>query len=90
MYFDGEGHHDFTLTPNFALDFARNGRVIPYVIGGVGWMHSDFRRFTTDDIFINGGFGAKLFLTEHIYFAPEIRSGWEPHLKLTGTFGFTF
>ena len=76
--------------PNVAFDFARSGRTVPYVIGGLGWMRSDFGRFTTDDVFLNGGLGIKLFLTEHIFFAPEIRAGWEPHLRLSGAFGFTF
>jgi hypothetical protein len=91
MYLGGDGdHYDITLAPHIAFDFVRSGKVVPYVIGGVGWMHSSFGRFTTDDIWVDGGVGVKLFLTDHMYFAPELRAGWEPHFKVTGTVGFTF
>jgi hypothetical protein len=90
MYLGGDGHHDLTIVPNVAFDFTRGGRAVPYVLGGLGWMRSDFGRFTTDDVFVNGGVGMKLFLTEHIFFAPEMRVGWEPHVRLSGAFGFTF
>jgi hypothetical protein len=89
MYMNGQGHHDFTLVPNIAFDFGR-GRVVPYVIGGLGWIHSDFRRFNTNEAFFSGGVGLKLFLTDRIYVAPDFRGGWEPHLRFTGTFGFVF
>jgi hypothetical protein len=89
MYMNSEGHSDFTLVPNLAFDFGQ-GRVVPYVIGGLGWIRSDFRRFETDDVFFSGGVGVKLFLTDRVYFAPEWRAGWEPHLSFTGTFGFVF
>jgi hypothetical protein len=91
MYFAGENNHwDIALTPNLAFDFRGGGSAVPYVVGGVGWMHSKFGRFTTDDVYVSGRFGVKLFMTPGIYFAPEIGIGWEPHVRISGTVGFRF
>ncbi len=86
-------HSDVVIVPNVNWDF-REGRVVPYVTGGAGWVRSEFRRFrpvfTVNEIFWQAGGGVKLYITDHWYVAPEARFGWELHFRAGAAVGYTF
>ena len=82
---------DFILMPNLVWEFRRGKKVVPYVIGGVGilnhresWDHFDWN---STGRFISGGFGTKVFLNERFFVSPEVRIGWEPHIRVGVTLG---
>jgi hypothetical protein len=41
---ESSNHNDMVIASNVNWDF-REGRVVPYVGGGIGWVHSVFREF---------------------------------------------
>jgi hypothetical protein len=83
----------YVFLANLVYDLADpERRVAPYVIGGVGLFHSRTRfplgpGFTANDPTFVGGTGARLNLTDRLYFFPEIRIGVEPNIYLTLTGG---
>lgn len=70
------------------------GRVVPYVIGGAGWVRSEFRQFrpvfTVDRLFWKAGGGLKLHLTDRWYVAPEALLGWDLHFRASAAVGYMF
>jgi hypothetical protein len=83
---------DFLLLPNLAWDFRRGTRVVPYLIGGAGLLHHretwDHSEWSASALIFAGGFGAKVFLNQRIFIAPELRIGWEPHIRVTCSIGY--
>jgi hypothetical protein len=87
------GHYDVVVVPNMNWDFRPSGRVIPYLTGGVGWMHSRDRRFfdfSYNQAFFQVGAGVKLRLDSRWYLAPEFRAGSELHFRAGVALGYTF
>lgn len=83
---------DVIFTPHVAFDFAgSNGRIKPYVIGGVGVLrHRSITgrgSFSSNSWSAGGGIGVKIFITKRIFISPEARLGWEPFLRVTGSIG---
>lgn len=83
---------DFVFLPNLVWEFRRGKRIVPYLIGGVGllhhketWDHSDW---SSSARIAEGGFGTKVFLKPRMFIAPEVRIGWEPHIRVTATLGY--
>lgn len=95
LYRDGTDK-DVGFQVNAAWDFARPGaRVVPYAIGGFGLLRTIFRfgqgpAFSTTDKMYNGGFGAKIYMNDHWFMAPEGRLGFEPILRLTVSVGYSW
>ena len=102
----GEHDRDLVFTPHVAFDLLDSrGRVVPYVIAGVGVEHhrdeftyNDFfngnvlvtRRVSENTISANLGVGAKLYLTDRLFIAPDVRVGHEPSFRATVSVGYTF
>ena len=86
-------HDDLAVVGNANWDF-RTGRVTPYVSGGIGFMRSRFRMFTptffSNEVFLQIGGGAKIYLNDTWFVSPEARIGWEPHVRLSIGVGYTF
>jgi len=90
---------DFMLTGNLTFDLLHplvSGppRLNPYLIvgGGLFQHRDDFRGATftsTEGAFTAGG-GLRVFLTHQVYVAPEVRVGWELHLRTSLAMGFHF
>ena len=86
------------VTPHLSLDFRRNSRIRPYLIGGVGWQRytnttryaSPNYEFSGNDWTWNAGFGVKMYLTPRAFLAPDFRFGQQPVARLTASIGFTF
>ena len=87
-------HHDWLFMPNVSFDFrSLNNRVVPYAIGGVGYLRvSDgfVRLFTVDTWVAEGGGGAKIYLNRGVFVAPEARIGSELYVRATISLGYTF
>ena len=82
---------DILFQPNIAYDFGRRGsKFQPYLIGGVGVVHTIQPRFTVTDWTFSGGAGVKIWMNERWYIAPEGRLGFEPILRLQVSFGYRF
>ena len=83
---------DFIVVPNLLWEFRRKDRVVPYLIGGFGLLHHRVRwgnyKMSGDFRMAHFGFGTKIFPNRRLFFAPEVRIGWEPHIRITGTAGY--
>jgi hypothetical protein len=94
LYLKGSsGHYDAALTPMLVYEWG-SGRVRPYVTGGVGLSWSRFggfgQSFTSKEGYIAVGGGAKIYLNDRWFVAPDFRIGWEPHIRVSGGIGYTF
>src|SRR5262245_52572697 len=91
--------------PNVVYEFYPSGyRVVPYLIGGVGvirhksvYYGSDFGTgapVTFDTSYTawtaNAGAGLKVFLSKHLFIAPEARVGVQPTLQASSSIGYVF
>lgn len=94
---------DYFFTPSVAYDLVSPTRkAVPYVIAGVGverhtgkFFGADFttgRPFVVDTAFttwsVGVGAGVKLFVTDRLYVAPEVRIGREPYARATVSVGY--
>lgn len=99
VYMIGPGHdRDLFVMGNVTFDAYRQSgsgarRVSPYfLVTGGYYLHRNrvgpFSFTSHEGGFTTGG-GVRAFVTDRIYVAPEMRLGWEPHLRATVTVGFT-
>jgi len=102
----GDNDRDLVITPHIAVDLMDSrGRFVPYVITGIGVEHhrdqftyNDFfngnvlvtRKVSSNTVSINAGVGAKLFLTDRLFVAPDVRVGYEPTFRATVSVGYVF
>ena len=102
----GQNDRDVVFTPHLALDLMPSkGRVVPYVLVGIGAEHHrdqityrDFfngnqlvtKRISGFTLSANAGVGAKLFLTDRLFIAPEVRGGHEPSFRASLSVGYVF
>lgn len=97
--------HDYVVQPNVVYEFnSHGGRVVPYLIGGVGvirhesvFRESDFvtgAPVTFDTSYTtwsaSAGAGLKVFLSKRLFVAPEARLGREPTARATVSVGYVF
>ena len=97
--------HDYVAQPNVVYEFHPRGtRAVPYLIGGVGVIRhkSVFRGYdfvtgapiTFDTSYTtwsaSAGAGLKVFLSKHLFVAPEARLGREPTARATVSIGYVF
>lgn len=97
---------DYVFTPHLAYDLNDpTKRFVPYLIAGVGIEHhqdqftfADFfndnkittRKISNNVVSANVGGGIKMFLTDHLFVAPDVRVGHEPSFRATLSFGYVF
>ena len=96
---------DYIVQPNVVYEFNSLGdRVVPYLIGGVGVIRhksvfhgSDFvtgAPVTFDTSYTtwsaSAGAGLKVFLSKHLFVAPEARVGYQPTARATVSIGYVF
>ena len=99
----GQNDRDYFFTPSVVYDVVEPTRkAVPYVLAGVGVEHhrgnffgADFNTgqpcvsdttFTTWSLGL--GAGVKLFLTDRLFVAPEVRVGREPYARATVSVGY--
>ena len=90
---------DLMLTGNLTFDLGRSGaagppRLNPFLVAGGGlFRHTDDFNgvaFTSTEAAFTAGGGLRVFLTDRVYIAPEVRIGWELHLRTSISVGFQF
>jgi len=96
---------DYIIQPNLVYEFKTSSdRVVPYLIGGVGFIrHQSVYRDTNfvtgapvtfDTSYktwtANAGGGLKVFISKHLFVAPEARIGYQPTLRATVSIGYAF
>lgn len=96
---------DFVVQPNVVYEFNRVAdRVVPYLIGGVGYIRHKSTYRDTDFVTgapitydtsyrtwtANGGAGLKIFVSKHLFIAPEARIGQQPTVQATVSIGYAF
>ena len=91
-YMIGPGtDRDLLVMGNITMDLREprgtaGARVVPYVLAGAGlFRHSQrFGRetFTSQEPGAAAGFGIRVRVTRQLSIAPELRLGWEPHLRI--------
>lgn len=102
----GAFDRDVLITPHIAFDITDpRGRFVPYVIAGIGAEHhrdqitfTDFfngntvvtKRTSGFTLTANAGVGVKLFLTNRLFVAPDVRVGHEPNFRATVSVGYVF
>jgi hypothetical protein len=95
----GEGKvRDYEFNLNVALDFLKTPRITPYVFGGVGFqLHRNRFQFGNTEFQIKetresfgGGIGGRIFLTDRLFVAPEVRLGLETLARVVGSIGYRF
>jgi hypothetical protein len=86
-YMVGPGSdRDLVATGNLWVDLTapdRSGpaRIVPFlVVGGGIFTHSE-RGCSSTEASLTGGGGLRVWITDHVYVAPEVRLGWEPHVR---------
>jgi hypothetical protein len=98
--------HDFIFQPNVVYEFHPRGTtVVPYVIGGAGVLRHKGRVLTGSNFFTgtpftldtsytswtaSAGAGLKVFLSKHLFVAPEARIGYQPTARATVSIGYVF
>jgi len=74
--YNSSADKDVVFLLNGAFDFrGRNARIVPYVTGGVGWVHGIRPRFSENETMVSVGVGMKAFLTNRLYISPDFRLG---------------
>jgi hypothetical protein len=95
LYMIGPGtDRDITAIPHISYDFRPGKPLRPYIIGGAGLLRHSQKfgntTFTSSEWTANFGTGVRIPLTPRLFVAPEFRIGFEPTMRITGVFGFTF
>lgn len=74
---------DLLLQANITRDLGKaTGRAVPYLIAGAGRIWTFNPRFTVSTWTAGGGGGARIFVTDRFFLAPEVRLGTEPIIRL--------
>ena len=96
---------DYIFQPNVVYEFHKRGeRVVPYLIGGVGYIkhksvYNDTNFVTGEPVSYdtsyttwtaNAGGGIKIFVSKNLFIAPEARLGIQPTVRATVSIGYTF
>ena len=93
-YLRGNGiDRDWIVTGNLTVDLLDGAgrRAVPYVIAGAGWatMQTEVGTgpYRSSEFALTAGGGVRITAGRRVYVAPEIRTGWEGHLRYGVTIG---
>lgn len=89
-------HSDLVLIPNIAWDFGGRS-ILPYVSGGVGLLRGSFKipgaldpSFSNTEPFYQVGGGAKFYISDRWFVAPDVRIGFEASVRITVGVGYSW
>ena len=93
VYMQAENDSDLFLTGKVVIDGFRDRAVSPYFVadGGLMLHRATFFRgapFWSQEGAASFGGGARFRLTPRVFLAPELRIGWEPHIRVGVTVGW--
>lgn len=94
-YMVGPGDdRDLFITGNLTFDVLRpapSRAATPYLVAGGGLFRHTNRllvgTFSSNEGAFTAGAGVRVMLGERAYLAPEVRAGWETHVRLTVAVG---
>lgn len=80
---------DLILGVNYVRDLGQaRGNVVPYFIGGIGYLWGFRPRFTESTGTAGAGFGVRIFLHNRFFISPEVRLGAEPVFRAQVNLGW--
>lgn len=83
---------DLFFTGKIVVEAAPAARASLYIVadGGLMLFHSDFLMdsFWVKEGAVSFGSGVRIRLTDRLYISPEVRIGWEPHVRGTIVVGW--
>ncbi len=83
-------HSDVVFLGNVVFDTRSPGaRVVPYFIVGPGVIRTNDRS-SNKGLFVSGGFGVRVQVTDRWYVAPDFRTGVEPHIRFSVGVGYVW
>jgi hypothetical protein len=88
------GDRDVFITAKAVVDFMPQRRASPYFVADGGFMaHRDEFVFSTGPYWskegaVSFGGGVRIDVTPRLFVAPEVRIGWEPHVRVTAVVGW--
>lgn len=102
IYMIGPGEdRDIFLTGDLWFDFIEPSpsgpaRVVPYLVVGGGvmfhrnFLHNEGAKWFAREPAVTGGLGARIAVNDRWYVAPEVRLGWEAHVRFSAAVGYRF
>ena len=89
----GADDQDMFLTGKVVVDFRRERAVSPYLVADGGLMLSRLTFVRSGDFWyregaVSFGGGARVRVSRRVFVAPEVRIGWEPHIRVTAIVGW--
>jgi hypothetical protein len=89
----GPGDQDLFLTGKLVVDFMPARAASPYFIADGGLMVGRVAFVGASDFWFREGAasfggGARINLSRRMFLAPELRIGWEPHIRITMSVGW--
>jgi hypothetical protein len=92
LYMRGPGEdRDWTVVPSLSFDLRREGRLVPYVVGGAGWLRTTTSvgtgLYSSSSWTVGGGAGVRVGLSARSSMSIEGQLGTEPLTRLTVAFG---
>lgn len=93
VYMRGPGSdRDLFLTGKLVVDFMPARRASPYFVadGGLMLHHTEFfngPHWVREGAGSFGG-GVRIGINDRMYVSPEVRIGWEPHIRVGALFGW--
>ena len=87
------GDRDVFVTGKVLIDFLPSRSVSPYFVADGGLMlHRDSFAFSSaywsNEGAVSFGGGARVDVTPRMFIAPEVRIGWEPHVRVSVNVGW--
>jgi hypothetical protein len=87
-----DDEHDWLIMPFVTLDLLSNGRVVPYLVAGGGWLRTTAMvgtgPYTSTSLTVGGGGGLRFGVGPNAYVAVEGRLGTEPLTRATVAVGW--
>jgi hypothetical protein len=93
VFMNAANDFDLFLTGKLVVDFRRTRAVSPYFVadGGLMLHRATFPReeaFWVQEGAVSFGGGARIAISPRLFVAPEMRIGWEPHIRFTALVGW--
>ena len=90
-------HEAYAFQTALIWEFRQGTGFHPYLVAGAGVLHSRFtfpgalrERFSSNEFTGGGGIGSRIRVGNRFWLSPELRIGWEPIIRATVSFGYTF
>jgi hypothetical protein len=93
VYLKGPGFDDdLVLNATMVFDIFQRDEAVPFIVvaGGRLQQWGEFERQSGGAPFFDSGGGVRVIATDRIFANIDVRIGWEPHVRVTGSAGWRF